>query len=129
MFAKNFNDLVDGILLQHIGLRPQIHRGVEHVLLLVHGQDDDLHAERQLAEGADRFQPVEARHVDVEDDNLGFQAGHQSERLLAIGRLAHDPETRIVIDHIAHPAAQERVVIHDQHRWIGGFRGDTGHLV
>ena len=68
-----------------------------------------------MPERADRFQPIEAGHVDVEDGDVGLQAGQLPQRLISVGRFANDLEARVVPDDIAQPVTEERMIIHDQH--------------
>jgi hypothetical protein len=52
--------------------------------------------------------------VDVEDGDVRAQFLDESQRFFAIASLADQPKTGVGRDHVAQPAADNRVIIGDQ---------------
>ena len=57
---------------------------------------------------------VEARHLHVEQDQVGLLLGDRLDRLEAVAALADDLDVRLVLQPVAHPLAGQRLVVHDQ---------------
>ena len=93
---------------------------------------------RTLAAGelAGRLDPVEPRHADVHQDDVGTQAAHQLDRLLAVGRLADHFDPRCRVEHAAEARPGDRLVVGDRapgscscreaHGQAGGDAGSRG---
>ncbi len=75
--------------LDQVGERPGVAGLLDEVALAEGGEDQDRGAAlaRDLA---GRGEPVETRHLDVEDGEVGLELAHELDRLVATTRLADD---------------------------------------
>ena len=77
--------------LRRLGLEqvpgcPAANRGEEILLRAGGGEHDDLAPGRGLPEPGQRGQAVQARHQEIEQDEVGLRLGGGHDRLLAVGR-------------------------------------------
>ena len=61
-----------------------------------------------------RLEPVEVRHADVHQDDVGVELAGCPERLLAVARLADDLDVRLRLEDHAEARAHESLVVDDQ---------------
>jgi len=84
-------------------------QSVEDVLVELEGrQDDDPSDARDLAR---RLDPVDVRHADVHQDDVGALAADELDRLAAVGRFTHDLHVRLRLDDHPKACAHERLVV------------------
>jgi hypothetical protein len=62
-----------------------------------------------------RLEPVQARHPDVHEHQVGTQAARQGHRLVAVGRLADDLDIRLAGQQHPQAGAHHRLVVVDEH--------------
>jgi signal transduction histidine kinase len=83
---EELGDPVGRLGLQQVASRATANRGEQVLLGARRGEDDDFAAGRGLTEAGQRGQAVEARHQEVEEDEVGLRLGRCCDRLLAVGR-------------------------------------------
>jgi len=66
------------------------------------------------ADRRDRVHAVLARHLQVDQGDVGPQAAEQVDRLEAVGRLAHHPHIWLAADHGRDAFAHQGMVVGDQ---------------
>src|SRR5664280_752855 len=60
-FVQGTEYIVRSIVLEYVCLDPEVHRGIEHVFFLIHGQDNYRRGEVQSLKRPNHFQTVQAR--------------------------------------------------------------------
>src|SRR5699024_7957717 len=94
--------------------RPRLQRGEEVVVPVEGGQDE--HPPEVLRDDlAGRGDPVQHRHLDVHDDDVGRRGARQLERLLPVARLTDDLDVVLDREHHREPGADDRLVVDEQH--------------
>jgi hypothetical protein len=58
------------------------------------------------------LQAVQARQVDVEDNDIGLELAGQFQRFVAVGPLSHDGDIRLTPEHVPQSLPEERMVIY-----------------
>jgi hypothetical protein len=91
--------------------------------LLCRDQQHDK-ARMSLCEEPSGLDPATSGHTDVHQHELGRQGVGRGQGILAARGLAHNLESRRRGHEIAEHAAEELVVVDDQHRHIGAADGD-----
>jgi hypothetical protein len=64
-------------------------------------------------EPAGHLQAAEARHLDVEEDQVARPVAQRRQRRVAVGALAHDGHVRVVRQQLPQPPPPQGLVIHD----------------
>ena len=72
---------------------------------------------------AGRRDPVELRHLQVHQDDVGAEPPGQVDGLSAVGRLADHVDVRLAGEQLLQAGPEHRVVVHDQHADGVGHRG------
>ena len=75
------------------------------------GEQDDFDGGRAVHDGAHGFNAGEARHVDVEEEDVGEQLEGLGDGLIAVGAFADDFEALFALEHVAHADADDRMVV------------------
>ena len=83
-------------------------------LVLVHGEEEDEELRVLLLELLRGLDPVDGRHRDVEQDQIGLQGLDQAQRLGSIFRLADELEIRIRSEQRPETRADHGMVVSDQ---------------
>ena len=76
-------------------------------------QQDRPDREAEVDQLLQRLQAVRSRHREVEQQDVGPQAGHLRDRLLAVARLADHLEPRVRLEQPAQAVSEDRVVVGD----------------
>ena len=113
-FFERSKNVVRRAVLHHVSPHAQIHRGVEHVLFVIHGEKDRRHRRFHLLQRPHHFQTAEARHINVHNRDVRLQIRNHLHRRLAIGSFADNAEARILLDDLAQAAPEHRMIIHNQ---------------
>ena len=87
-----------------------------HAALRARGAQHHDGARRLAHDVAERLQPVELGHLDVERHDVRLERVDLPDGLVAVARRADDLEIRRAIDDLADDAPHERTVVDDQHR-------------
>src|SRR5207249_8451629 len=113
----------DGVDAGHdrvlVGILQQIAAGaraqrLEHVAVgFERGQDQHLRLGRFLGDALGGLDPVDAGHLQVHQDHVRPELGHQLDGLLAVGGRAHDLHPRIFVEEPGKAVAEERLVVGD----------------
>src|SRR5207249_8199998 len=90
--AKRVADLVERRSLLEVGVGAEPDRLVGHRLALEAREDEDRRRRGRGPDAADRLQAVDARHRDVEEDDVGPALGDPARGALAVAGLADDLE-------------------------------------
>ncbi len=112
--ADRLEQLGVGLALEHVSGRSGL-EGLEQVaLVVVHGEDEDGDVGRLLADLVGRLQPGEARHLDVEDREVGALADRDVARLDPVRRLGDDLHVLLALEEHPQAGADDPVVVGDQ---------------
>ena len=76
--------------------------------------DEDDRRRRRAADGAGDVEPVERRHLDVEEDEVGVLARDRLQRGGAVVALADEVDVRMRGEERAQPPAGQRLVVDDE---------------
>jgi hypothetical protein len=110
---RRLGDDLDGTQLE----RADRHRGPRSGVRA----DDDDGARRFRHDVADRAQPIELRHLEVEGDDVRLVQVNFADRIQPVARGRHDPElagVRIAAaEHVDQNATHERAVVGDDDGW------------
>jgi hypothetical protein len=79
----------------------------------IEGRHEHDHRQAFLRHLRQHVEPREARHLDVEEHQVGMQLGDRGQCLAAVRALARDLDVRRVLQAQLQPAARERFVIDD----------------
>ena len=105
--------------LDEVGQGAGVARLLDHLALAEGGEDQ--HAAQLLGgDDAGRLEPVDARHLDVEDRQVGLQLADQLDRLVAAAGLADD-HVALLLEGLAEVHADDGLVLgdHDSKRQAG----------
>jgi len=80
----------------------------------VHGKEDDGRGNVQFAEFAGSLQAVHARHLEIENNEVGIEVASFFESVETVNRFAADFELRLVFQKVASCRADYRAVVHDE---------------
>ena len=75
------------------------------------------------SEPARRLEPIEARHPDVHQDDVGRVAPRQADGGLAVRRLGDDLDVGLRLEDHAEPGPDQRLVVGDQDAKASGGHG------
>jgi len=112
------NALVSAGLAIGTGSEPKaVFAALEHLegakgVAVERGDEDDRRRSGALQRAEDT-EPVEARHLDVEEDQIGTRAPDRLYRLKPVLALRHDFDVLIVAKLLANPLPRQRLVIDD----------------
>jgi hypothetical protein len=103
-----------GCILQDEPAGPGV-QGLEDVLVVVERREDEDPGRRTAGEDAPGgLEPVEPRHADVHEDDVGSPPGGQRDGLEAVGGLADHLEVRLAGEQQPEPAADHLLVVRQQ---------------
>jgi hypothetical protein len=77
-------------------------------------RDDHLGRPRLLAQQFHRGQPVDARHTQVHQDDVGMVCVNRCEDFATVARLADDVKSLRAGQHHPQTGAHQRIVVNDQ---------------
>ena len=116
-----------GVLEQEAG-RAGLQRAQDELVGVERREDEDGGRVGLRGEQPRRRDPVELRHADVHEDDVGPVEVDRAEHLAAVGGLAHDLEALRAGEHHPQARAHERVVVDEQdadHRGSAARAGRT----
>ena len=110
--------------LQDVTARARLERLPDERVLRVHAQDDDLRVGSVAQDRPRRGDAVHPGHRIVDEHDLRTDRLRQANGFVAVARLADHDDRGIILENPAEPAADERMVVGEQHgnRRVG-FRG------
>ncbi len=73
-----------------------------------------------------RLDPVQSRHPDVHDDHVRLRRDHATDGFLTVASGRDDGHVRLGVDQLLEPAQDDRVIVHDGHRDLGGVGHGVG---
>ena len=111
--AEEGDDPLRRLALQQVAGRAGADRAEQVLLGAGGGQDDDFAAGGRGAQPRQRCQPVEARHREIEQNEVRLELGREPERLGAVGRLADDIEAALG-EQRREGVAREGMVVDDE---------------
>jgi hypothetical protein len=113
-----------GRRLQHVSGRARA-QGLEEVLLVVvHGEHQDLEVRPLLDDLTRCLEPGHARHGDIEHRQVDVVVERDRQGPAAVTRLGHDLEVRLGVDYVPEAAPDHRVVVGQQDTGLQG----NGHV-
>jgi len=88
-------------------------------VLFVGGKENDT---RQLVErhALEEFKAREARHIDVEKDEIRMQIRDGSQGILSVAALSNEFHILVVTQALRHSETGQRLIIYDQHAYVQG---------
>ncbi len=96
--------------LEEVVERPRFERA-DRIFVVRRDEDDQRRAVEQLQ----HFEPVELRHLDVEQQDVGIVLGDGLDRFESVGALRHELDIRLRAEVLANQLARERLVVdHDR---------------
>lgn len=98
----------------------------------VHAEDDHPGARRALEDTAYGGRRVPARNLDVQQDHIGLLVPGERDRAGAVTCLADHPHVVLLFENAAQSLADQRVVVHEQHRYglrLAGHRREPRRLL
>ena len=117
---EELSDPVGRLGLEKVAGSATTDRGEQILLRPRSGEDDDLAVGRRFAQTRQGGETVEARHQEVEEDEIGLCLGGGCDRLVAVRRLAGELEA--VGAQKRHECfARERMVVDDENACCHGF--------
>src|SRR5579862_6416806 len=83
------------------------------------GEQDDFYGRRPAHDGAHGFETRQARHGEIEQQNVGQQLEGLRDGLVAVSGLTYDREGFISLQHVTHANPDDGVVVGEQYpdRW------------
>jgi hypothetical protein len=106
-------------VLIHEAMDAGLHEGADDVRLLLAGEDQHLHRGQAAAEPAQDLDAADAGHDHVEHQDVGLQAQGQFDGAEPVGGRADRDAARMGLDHLRDQVAHRRLVLHDQHPFLG----------
>jgi len=82
--------------------------------VVVHGEDQHAAGGRLHPHLLQRLQPVDARHVDVEQDHVRLEQRGLAHRGVTVPGRAHDLHVALGVEHRLQPGLQHGVVVGEQ---------------
>jgi hypothetical protein len=89
---EELGDPVGRLGLEEVARSAATDRGEQILLRPRSGEDDDLAVGRRFAQARQGGEPVEARHQEVEENEIRLCLGSGCDRLVAVRRLAGELE-------------------------------------
>ena len=117
---EELGDPVGRLGLEEIAGGAAANRGEQVLLRPGGGEDDHLAARRSFAKARQRGKTVEARHQEVEEDEIGLCLGRHSDCLVTVGRQAGELEAMRAQER-RERVAREGMVVHDENARCHGF--------
>ena len=100
--------------LDQVGGHPGVAGLVDEVALAEGGEDEDRHLQVEVPDGPGRGQAVGARHLDVEDDQVGLVVADQVDGLVAAAGLPHHV-VPLVLQDLLEIEPDDGLVLGDDH--------------
>ena len=88
----------------------RVHLECAQRVLVVRGDEDHRHV---AADQLQHLEPIQLRHLHVEEQQVGRELRHRLHRLEAVGALRHDLDVRFGGEELAEHRAGQRLVVHD----------------
>src|SRR6185369_15016647 len=101
-------------VLQEIAGSPRADHLQDVLLVVVHRQDEDAGRRKRLVDPARRLDPGEARHADVEDDDVRLRLQRLLHGLADVGSLRDDFDVRARLQDPDQTLAHDRVIVGDE---------------
>jgi signal transduction histidine kinase len=111
------SDPLGRLALQQIAGCPGADRGEQVLLRARRGENDHLAGGCSLADARQRHESVDARHRQVEQDDVGLQLSGALDCLAAVARLCNDVEV-VLVEERRERFAGERMVVDDEHALV-----------
>ena len=107
-------ELFDGALLREEGGGSGFTHGPFDLRIVVNRQADHGDGRLLMPQLPRRFDSVDARHVDVHDDDFRLEGLGQSNRLFPVSSLPHHLDIRVGVEHAPETLPYHRVIIGQQ---------------
>ena len=78
---------------------------------MVYREDQRFYLQRQLQDALRRFQPVEFRHVEIEDGDIGLEFLAFPDGFISVARLAAYFPARASLEQNPHTSANQIVIV------------------
>jgi hypothetical protein len=81
-------------------------------VLIERGREDDRNL---TADQLEHLEAAQLRHLDVEEQQIGRELGHDLDRLEPVSALPHHLDVRMLAEKLPHDRARQRLVVDDHH--------------
>ena len=98
-------------VLEEEAVRAGPERAQDDLLVVVIGDDQDVRLRACGLDPADRLDPVQDRHLDVHQHDVGAAGERELDALGAVARLARDVQVGLGLQQRLHPAADELLIV------------------
>ncbi len=112
--ANTLDDVGQGTIFDDVASHVQVKRLVKEVLILVHGQEDHRDFEASIADGPGNFKAVPARHIHIENGNIGVRHRQLLPGRFAIFGFVDDDELRRAFNDLSQSVTKDRMVISNE---------------
>jgi len=111
--ADGLDECSSRIRFQHVPVRAGVQHLADDLIGFVHGQDEDFgrHGTPNLARG---LQPIQLRHADVENHDIGLQVDGLGYRFAARARFPADDPSRPPFQYGAYALTHDVVIVGDE---------------
>jgi hypothetical protein len=113
--ADRLQQLGGGGLLEEVAPRARLQGPQDVGLIGIHREDDDLRLRKEPAELARRLDPVQERHRDVHDDDVGEGAPRLLDRLVPVLGGADDGDVVLLLQQRQQSLAHDRVIVGEEY--------------
>ena len=113
--ANRAQQFIGARALEHIARRTRGQDAEEIILVLVHGQDQNLDERVGFLQRTRRFETVHARHANIHQGEIRLKRMREAQRLYAVGCLANDFHVGLRVQDHTHAFAHNGVVIGEQY--------------
>ena len=112
--ADDRDEVVGSDVLEDERRGPGLDGVEERLLVLVDGEDDDPGRLELALDPLRGLDPAGRRQVEVHQDDVGAELDGHVDGAPAVRRLADDQEVRLALQDVAHPDAEQRVVVDEE---------------
>ena len=113
-------------VLVHEAVDAGLHEGADDMRLLLAGEDQHLHRGEAAPETAKDFDTADARHDDIEDQDVRPQLQRKFHGAQPLGGRADRDATGVGVHHLRHQVADRGLVLDHQHALFAFGRGRSG---
>ena len=116
-------------VLVHEAVDAGLHEGADDMRLLLAGEDQHLHRGEAATETAKDFDTADARHDDIEDQDVWPEFQRKFHGAQPLGGRANRHTARMGMDHLRDQVAYRRLILDHQHALLIRGRVGCGYLL
>src|SRR5258708_18463451 len=112
-FANCADQLVGRLRLHDVAVRARFDGPDGDLIFGMHAHDEDAGVGPRRADALDQIEERDARHPDIEQDDVGFVVRQHGEELDGVARFGDDAQLRIFRHELPEARAHDRVIVGD----------------